>query len=196
MLTKNILARALKFIFTIFCFFFLLSTSNNPGISSFHKSNYTCLCYFYHLCSIQCWLIGQFLKVSKFDWFLWIHVAHSENLLTACANQLIYNHHLLFFFLLSTSNNPGISSFHKSNYTCLCYFYHLCSIQCWLIGQFLKVSKFDWFLWIHVAHSENLLTACANQLIYNLSLIKLCSACVKQSTAVNIAINACLLLAN
>ena len=38
-------------------------------------------------------------------------------------------------------------------------------------------------------------TACADQLLYSLSLIKRCSACVKQNTAVNAAIDACSLLA-
>ena len=34
---------------------------------------------------------------------------------------------------------------------------------------------------LHIALSEILLTACADQLLYNLSLINLCSACAKQS---------------
>ena len=57
---------------------------------------------------------------------------------------------IFYFFLLSTSknNNQGISCFHKSNFICLCYFYHICFIQHWLIGYFLKVSKFYWFLWV------------------------------------------------
>ena len=41
-----------------------------------------------------------------------------------------------------------------------------------------------------MAHSEILLTACADQLLYNLSLTRLCSACVKQNTAVKTAIDA------
>ena len=53
------------------------------------------------------------------------------------------------------------------------------------------MSKFDWFLWI--SHST-LFTACADQLLYSLSLIKWCSACVKQNTAVKTAIDACSLL--
>ena len=40
-----------------------------------------------------------------------------------------------------------------------------------------------------------MLTACADQLLCNLSLIKLCSTCVKQNTAVKPAINACSMLA-
>ena len=37
----------------------------------------------------------------------------------------------------------------------------------------------------HIALSEILLTAYADQLLYNLSLIKLCSACAKQNVVVN-----------
>ena len=37
----------------------------------------------------------------------------------------------------------------------------------------------------HIALSEILLTSSADQLLYNLSLIKLCSAYGKQNTAVN-----------
>ena len=48
----------------------------------------------------------------------------------------------------------------------------------WLI---FKGEQFDWFL---LALSEILLTACADQLLYNLSLIKLCSACAKQNATV------------
>ena len=62
----------------------------------------------------------------------------------------MYLYHLLFFHL-STSNKQGISCFHKSNGTCLCYFYHVCFILRWLLGWFLRLSKFDWFLW--VSHS-------------------------------------------
>ena len=40
------------------------------------------------------------------------------------------------------------------------------------------------FFEFHIAH-EILLTACGDQLLYNLSLIKWCLACVKQSTAVD-----------
>ena len=42
------------------------------------------------------------------------------------------------------------------------------------------MSKFDWFLWIS---NSTLFTACADQLLYRLSLIKWCSTCVKQNTA-------------
>ena len=44
-----------------------------------------------------------------------------------------------------------------------------------------------------IALSE-ILTACSDQLSYNLSLIKLCSTCAKQNAAVN-ASDACSLLA-
>ena len=39
------------------------------------------------------------------------------------------------------------------------------------------------------------LTACADQLLFNLSLIKLYTACAKQNTAVKTASDACLLVA-
>ena len=38
------------------------------------------------------------------------------------------------------------------------------------------------------------ITACADQLLYNLSLIKLCPACAKQNAAVKIASDTCSLL--
>ena len=47
----------------------------------------------------------------------------------------------------------------------------------------------------HIALSGILLTACTNQLLYNLSLIKLCLAYVKQNAAVKTASDACSLLA-
>ena len=50
------------------------------------------------------------------------------------------------------------------------------------------------FFEFHIGHSDILLTACADQLLYNLSLIKSCLACVKQNTAVKTAIDACSLL--
>ena len=48
----------------------------------------------------------------------------------------------------------------------------------------------------HVAHSEILLTVCADQLSYNLSLIKLYSACAKQNAAAKNASGACSFLAD
>ena len=51
------------------------------------------------------------------------------------------------------------------------------------------------FLEFHITLSEILLTACADQLLYNLSLIKLRSTCEKQNAAVN-ASDVCALLAN
>ena len=56
-----------------------------------------------------------------------------------------------------------------------------------------------WAIWLvslnFTVHAEILLRACADQLLYNLSLIRLCSACVKQNKAVKTASNACSLLA-
>ena len=46
-----------------------------------------------------------------------------------------------------------------------------------------------------LALSEILLTVCADQLLYNLNLIKLCWVCAKQNTAVKTASNACSMLA-
>ena len=51
------------------------------------------------------------------------------------------------------------------------------------------------FYEFHIAHSEILLTACADQLLFNLILVKLCLACVKQNTAVKTASDAYPLLA-
>ena len=52
----------------------------------------------------------------------------------------------------------------------------------WL-ANVLKVRNFIGMLEFHIAHSEILLTACADQLLYNLSLIKLCSACATKTTS-------------
>ena len=57
------------------------------------------------------------------------------------------------------------------------------------------MRKFDWLLEFHIAHSKILLAACADQLLYNLSLIKLCSTCAKQNASVKTESDACLLLA-
>ena len=60
------------------------------------------------------------------------------------------------------------------------------------------MSRFIGFFEFHIAHSEILLTAFADQLLYNLynlSLNKLSSACVKQNIAVKTAVDACSLLA-
>ena len=46
-----------------------------------------------------------------------------------------------------------------------------------------------------IALSEILLTAFAGQLLYNLYLIKLCSACGKQNVTVKTARDACSMLA-
>ena len=47
----------------------------------------------------------------------------------------------------------------------------------------------------HLAHSEMLLTASTNQLLYDLSLIELCSPCAKENAALKTANDACSLLA-
>ena len=50
------------------------------------------------------------------------------------------------------------------------------------------------FFVFHVTHYELLSIACVDQLLYNSSLIKLCSGCVKQNTAVKTASDAYSLL--
>ena len=57
----------------------------------------------------------------------------------------------------------------------------------WIIFNGNLIGFFEF----HIAHSEILLAACADQLLYNLSLINLYSACVKQNTAVNAASDTC-----
>ena len=86
-------------------------------------------------------------------------------------------HNLLFSFPIDmfvfTSKNPIIFCFHNRNCSCLCYFYHISVtflIQRWLIGLFLKVSYLISLLECHNTLSEILLTACSDQLLYNLRL--------------------------
>ena len=61
----------------------------------------------------------------------------------------------------------------------------------WLL---FKCKNLIGLLKFHKALSEILLITCTDQLIHNLSLTKLCSACAKQNAAVN-AKDACSLLA-
>ena len=61
----------------------------------------------------------------------------------------------------------------------------------WLI---FKVSNLIGLLECHIKLSEILLTACADELLYNLSLIKLYSACAKQNAGVKTANDVCSLL--
>ena len=51
------------------------------------------------------------------------------------------------------------------------------------------------FFEFDIALSKTMLTTCDDQLLYKLSLIKLCSACAKQNAVVKKANNACLMLA-
>ena len=81
---------------------------------------------------------------------------------------------------LSTSKNQGIPCFNKNNYTSLCYFYQMNFIQRWL-ANFHWLAKLTDLLEFHKSLSEMLLTACADQLLHNLSLIKLYLACAKQN---------------
>ena len=52
------------------------------------------------------------------------------------------------------------------------------------------------FLEFHIGHSEIMLTVCADQLLYNLSLIKSYVAYVKQNMTVKTSSDACSLLSN
>ena len=74
------------------------------------------------------------------------------------------------------------------------FLHYMCFIQRWLIGFFLKMSNLIGLLEFHIALSKILSTACADQLLYNLYLIKLCSTCAKQNAGVNTS-DACSLLA-
>ena len=51
------------------------------------------------------------------------------------------------------------------------------------------------FFEFHIAHSKILLIACADQLFYSLSFIKLCLACEQQNAAVKTAVDNCSVLA-
>ena len=64
----------------------------------------------------------------------------------------------------------------------------------WLTN-FQRWENLIGFFEFHIAHSEILLTACLDQLLYNLSLIKLCLACVKQNAVVKTKIDTSSLLA-
>ena len=50
---QNLLARALKNAFSPPSSIFFPLSLNNQGVSCFHKSNCTGLCYFHHMCFIQ-----------------------------------------------------------------------------------------------------------------------------------------------
>ena len=63
------------------------------------------------------------------------------------------------------------------------------------LSYVLYSTLIDWLMFKgDIALSEKFLTDYADQLLCNLSLTKLCSACAKQNTSVN-ACNACSLLA-
>ena len=76
---------------------------------------------------------------------------------------------------LSSSNNQRILCFHKSNCRYLCYFYHMyfTTLIDWLM---FKDEEFDWLALFHKALSK-ILTACTDQLLDDLSLIKLFGMC-------------------
>ena len=68
-----------------------------------------------------------------------------------------------------------------------------CSID-WLANFSMWANTIGFFEF-YLAHSEILLTAWADQLLYNLSLIKLCLTWIKQNTAVKTASDSCSILA-
>ena len=97
---------------------------------------------------------------------------------------------------LSTWNNQKIYYFRKKQpYMPLLFLsYALYSkLIDWLI---FKGEQFHSFAWISNSTLRNIVNSfvSADQLIFVLSLIKLCSACAKQNAAVN-ASDVCLLLA-
>ena len=115
------------------------------------------------------------------------HFDVNQNLLAEALKNK-FSPSFVFFFLpidtfLSTSNKQEISCLHKSNYTCICFFYHICFIQRWWVN-FQSRANLIGLLEFHIALSETLLTACAYQLLYKWNLIKLCSAYAKQNAAV------------
>ena len=59
----------------------------------------------------------------------------------------------------------------------------------WRCTSLIDLLEFD------IALSEILLTACTDQLLYNLNLVKLCLACAKQNAAIKTASDACSMLA-
>ena len=82
---------------------------------------------------------------------------------------------------LSTSNNQGFFAF-MSITSCALFYVN------WL-ANFWRWENLTGLLEFHITYSKVLLTACANQLLYNLSLIELCSAYAIKNTR-----DACLLL--
>ena len=64
----------------------------------------------------------------------------------------------------------------------------------WL-AHFWRWANLIGLLEFNITPSEMLLTACADQILYNLNLTKLCSVCAKQNVAVKTISNACSVLA-
>ena len=60
-----------------------------------------------------------------------------------------------------------------------------------LTASFLRWVNLTGLLEFHIAISEILLTGFADQILYNLSLIKLWSSCAKQNAAVKATSDAC-----
>ena len=132
-----------------------------------------------------CWLLKKTLVITT-------NLTNPE---PASGFKKIYFHCLLFFFLSIHQTTKKffafIFAFIKATLPAFVISI-TCAFNVDLLANFYKVSKFDWFLW--TLHST-LLTACADQLLYSLNLIKWCSACIKQNTTVKTLIDACSLLA-
>ena len=74
------------------------------------------------------------------------------------------------------------------------------TVQAFVISITFAIFNVDWLAnfqrWANlIGFLECHITACADQLLYNLSFIKLYSACGKQNAEVKTAIDACSLLA-
>ena len=76
-----------------------LSSLNDQRFSCSHKNNCWCLCHFYHNCAIQNWLIGLFLKVSKFEFDLTL----SKILLIAGNDQLWFKSNQIILGIRKTN---------------------------------------------------------------------------------------------
>ena len=115
----------------------------------------------------------------------------NQNLLTRALKINI--HHIPFFFFFSIDtfslhhrSKEFVASIKATVHTIFI------SITCALLSinflaDFKRLANWISFLELHMALCEIFLTAYRDQLSYNLSLIKLCSACVKQKVAVKTA---------
>ena len=117
---------------------------------------------------------------SKFGHEQLFHV-NKKYLAIALKNTLSQSS-VFFFFSLHQTTKEFLAFIKATIYA------FVISIACALFSDvwlaIIWLANLIGFFELHIAHSEILLTACADQLLYNLSLIKLYSACLKQNTAV------------